>query len=526
MGNQETLAVKIFEHLGRYYCYDLSTNNIFEIEKILAEFLQIYNGQNETEVFNFLSKVYDDVSIKECINTIKKYNFDNCGFLPYGKKFFKFPFSHKEYAHLLNNIINHVIVNLTDDCNMRCVYCAYSGQYKYNRKHGANSMSWPVLKKVVDFFAEKSNYIQNCTDLSCILSFYGGEPILCIDKIKMAIQYIKDQYPAFMKKINFAITTNGTLLDEEIIKFLIKNQIRLTISLDGPQEINDRYRLTNGGKGSYAVIYKNLMLIKQMDKNYYLNKVHYSIVLTPKFQVKEVIEFFQNSDFPETSSYYINLVHPLDNTLFDYSNMEYDLNKFSSIYNEYVNEYKQMLVNQKSIPKVLHDFLKFNFIDLHNRCLENLPEQNYPNGICLPGIKKLFVDTDGNFHMCEKINPYFSIGDVENGFDLNKIYENIERYIQIINTHCQNCWALRFCSDCYISAIEGNAYSNRRKEYTCELSKDAILFKLKQYVEILERYPAAFDNGIRMYDHDKEILFSAVKCLQNYQGQPVDTERA
>lgn len=156
--------------------------------------------------------------------------------------------------YLSENCMGNLILQVTQQCNLRCKYCAYSGNY-YNRTHSSERMSFEDAKRVIDFYLERSIEMDELA-----LSFYGGEPLLEFDLIKRCVDYIISK--SGERKVRFPMTTNGTLLTEEVIKFLVQHEFKLLISLDGNKESHDINRQFRNGGGSFEVIYNNFMWLR------------------------------------------------------------------------------------------------------------------------------------------------------------------------------------------------------------------------------------------------------------------------
>jgi Arylsulfatase regulator (Fe-S oxidoreductase) len=137
-----------------------------------------------------------------------------------------------ENLHLLaEHYMGNLILQVTQQCNLRCKYCAYSGNY-YNRSHTSNRMDFETAKKAIDFYLKRSEKADQLA-----LSFYGGEPLLEFELIKKCVSYILQRKGD--KKILFTMTTNGTLMTEDVIEFLVKYEFNLMISLDGDKKSHD-----------------------------------------------------------------------------------------------------------------------------------------------------------------------------------------------------------------------------------------------------------------------------------------------
>ena len=163
--------------------------------------------------------------------------------------------------HYLNTRLNQLTLQVTQQCNLRCAYCAYSGIYEGNRTHSCLRMDWDTAKKAIDFFLSRTPETSRV-----VIGFYGGEPLLEFELIKKCVEYAKSQVEG--KEIRFNMTTNGTLLSDEVVDFLVENDVMLSISLDGSEEEHDANRKFVNGKGSFSTIIKNIMRIKDRYPEY------------------------------------------------------------------------------------------------------------------------------------------------------------------------------------------------------------------------------------------------------------------
>ncbi len=144
-----------------------------------------------------------------------------------------------------------ITLQVTQNCNLHCSYCAYSGNYE-NRSHKALNMDIETAKKGIDYLIEHSpdNEIVD-------IGFYGGEPLLTFNLIKECVAYAEKK--AEGKNMMFNLTTNGTLIKPEMIDFFEKHNVSITISIDGPREIHDLNRkFAHSGTGSFDIMMKNL----------------------------------------------------------------------------------------------------------------------------------------------------------------------------------------------------------------------------------------------------------------------------
>jgi uncharacterized protein len=205
------------------------------------------------------------------------------------------------------------------------------------------------------------------------------------------------------------------------------------------------------------------------------------------------------------------MVFKYDTHYFD----RFDMAEEKEKYLKQSSELNREFITKKSKGErdpVLFDFIKDNFADIHHRKLFKLPETTYPNGCCPPGIKRLFVDTGGKFHLCEKGNLKFSFGDVNNGLNVKKIFALIDQYAESAD-HCKHCWALRFCNSCFISAVKNDHFSKERKEEDCQATRKYVLNRLQTYIYLVERNPKLFDGK---YERGEDMVEELVRYIKNH----------
>jgi uncharacterized protein len=507
----EKIWVKTFTHKDKFYCYDVSTNNIMQITKLLFEMLKVYDYSNEAAVIGKLNETYSLKEISETITIIHKFNKEKGGFGLKRDIPLKFSFSMEEYQRALKNLVNHMILNITEGCNFRCKYCKYSGIYSFSRKHGTRSMSMDTIKKAIDFFIANASYIINDTNRDLVLGFYGGEPLLEHKKIFEAIEYIETCYKGIFPRFRFSMTTNGSLLTQEIIEKLTKYSFSLLISLDGPQEIHDRYRIFSNGQSTYNLIIEKLDLLKKLNQAYCKERLGFSIVISPEFHLKEVIDYFREHFTDSNRVCLFSTVDFNDTNFFDTFDMQSEWEKFKkdnlALKEEYIDN---KLAGKDDI--ILDNMFEKNISTIHKRRLIPIPTEFFPNGICLPGLQKIFVDPGGYFHFCEKIGWQFNIGNLDTGFNNGKIFSLIDKYIETTG-HCKHCWAVRFCEECFLSSIKGNDFSSEHKKKSCKAKQARVLENIIDFITIMEGNPRAFDFQNKKKQEEVSIETEVFKFL-------------
>lgn len=173
-------------------------------------------------------------------------------------------------------VIKAMCLHIAHDCNLACKYCfAGEGEYCGDR----SLMSFEVGKQAFDFLIANSGTRKNLE-----VDFFGGEPLMNFEVVKQLVAYAREQEKIHNKNFRFTLTTNGVLLDEDVMDFANKEMYNVVLSLDGRKETNDRMRVSRNGKGSYDLIVPKFkeMVKRRGDKEYYIRGTytHYNTDFT------------------------------------------------------------------------------------------------------------------------------------------------------------------------------------------------------------------------------------------------------
>ena len=184
----------------------------------------------------------------------------------------------KSKQHLSKGTSLHIMVT-TLRCNLKCSYC-HSGVYPVSCKD--NDMSQSTAKKVVDFIFQSPSK-------SLSIVFQGGEPLLNYDTVQYVIEYANKKNQVKKRDLKFILVSNLINLNEKIAKYLIKNNVLINTTLDGPKELHDKNRYYLPGKGSYDQVVKSIKLVKNINKNAKIN----ALMVTTKHSLscyKEIVD--------------------------------------------------------------------------------------------------------------------------------------------------------------------------------------------------------------------------------------------
>jgi len=302
-------------------------------------------------------------------------------------------------------------------------------------------MSWETAKMAIDFFLERSRAMPEV-----IVGFYGGEPMLEFELIKRCVEYTESQVEG--KTIRFNVTSNGTILTEEIMDFLAEKNFLLSISLDGSKEEHDVTRKFANGDGSFDTVINN---IKSIQKRYpdYVKNIAIMTTINPHMDLGCVLEYFSTSDIFGDKNILFNEMTEMDlKYKIDYSEKYYLIRSFE--YMKMVFSAAGKLENQYVSALTLRsrDMIADRLASVQRR--GDMGSVFHHSGPCLPGVLRLFVRVDGALFPCERVNEeldFFRIGTLDRGLDIDKI-RNLLNIGRITESECKSCWHIRHCSIC------------------------------------------------------------------------------
>jgi uncharacterized protein len=477
--DSSTPFIKKFKHDGLFYIYDVNTNQIVEVEKTVYDLIdrlddtpsnrsgmsdaaeKIKNAQTEYGLFSSFRPLKVSLGIQG-VDDLKK---------------------------LYQKGLNQLLLEVTGNCNLNCRYCQTSGKYARPGK-SQEHMSREICREALDFFCKRS-----LTDKKSAISFYGGEPLLRFDLIKDAVQYVQKNYDK--DGFGFNLTTNGTLLNREMIDYFITNDFSLLISLDGPEKINDRYRVFKDGQGTFRTIMRNIDFLKEYDIDYYSRKVSITSVLSPPFDdVDEILDFFTTEPILEEmwtrGKIRSSLVDTRETSFIEDFGLDESLRDYEVVFDRLVERLKRVILSNNLNHLTIEKDPIFPILyKLARRPVKRLHSYTYPEGACHMGLRRVFVRTNGDFYVCERSGENYKIGNIGCGFD----YERIAGYymeFEKIFADCRYCWALIYCNRCWAHIGNLKEFNGKRREEFCAASQKMIERTFRVYVELLKQDPDCF----------------------------------
>ncbi len=397
------------------------------------------------EVIEKLSQCYDPKEIVECYAEILEAYRD--GIL----------FSDDAYAAEFADAsvaspIKAMCLNIAHDCNLRCTYCfASTGDFGEGRK----LMSFETGKKAVDFLLKHSANRQNLE-----MDFFGGEPLMNFDVVKQIVAYARSKEEEYHKHFRFTITTNGMLLNDEIIDFINREMSNVVLSLDGRKEVNDRMRKRVDGSGSYDKIVPLFRKLVQErgDGEYYVRGTYTKENLDFSEDVFSILEagFDQISVEPVVAS--------ADKP---YAITEKELPR---IFLEYERLMERMLEYEEKTGKRIHFFHFMIDLDGGPCVIKRLRG-------CGCGNEYVAITPDGDIYPCHQFvgEAAYKMGNVDEGTFDSAMKADFSRAHIYQKPDCRECWARFYCS----GGCNANNYQyagDIRKAYriSCEIEKKRV----------------------------------------------------
>ena len=349
----------------------------------------------------------------------------------------------------VNAPVKALCLHVAHDCNLRCKYCfASTGDFGQGRK----IMPPEIAKKAIDFVIARSGVRHNIE-----VDFFGGEPLMAWDTVTQTVDYARSLEEKYNKKFRFTITTNGLLLDEDKRKYINENMDNCVLSLDGRREVNDEFRKTVAGTGSYdTIVPKFKALVDERDPN--LDYYARGTFTSHNLDFAEDVLSIADAGFDRLS------VEPVTaDPGCGYDLTEDDLPKIEAEYDRLTD----IMLERKEEGK---PFTFFHFmVDLdQGPCVVKRLRG------CGAGYEYVAVTPDGDIYPCHQFvgKDEFKQGSVLDqsfNMDIAQTFAGMNIYSR---PKCQKCWAKFYCSGgCSAANYNMNHDMNDSYDLGCEMER-------------------------------------------------------
>ena len=430
---------------------DTASGSVHTVDEVAYDIIEMYKTHTEEDIISKILEKYShlpDVTreeVIECLGDIRA--LEDAGKLFSVDVYEKLACSYKNNSKVIKALCLHV----AHTCNLNCSYCfASQGKYQGDRA----LMSFEVGKRAFDFLIENSGDRRNLE-----VDFFGGEPMMNFDVVKKLVAYARSIEKEHNKNFRFTFTTNGVLLDEEVMDFLNAEMSNVVLSLDGRREVNDHFRKDYSGKGSYDVIVPKFQRLveKRGGKNYYVRGTftHNNVDFTN--------DLFHMADLGFTELSMEPVVCPPNDP---YALTEEDLPK---LFEQYEILAKEMIKRKKEgRPFTFYHYM----LDLKNGpCIYKRITG------CGSGTEYMAVTPWGELFPCHQFvgDPKYSLGNIFDGIKNTDVQDEFRSCNAYAREECRDCWARLYCSGgCAANAYHATGSISGIYEYGCKLFKKRI----------------------------------------------------
>ena len=434
-----------YKNNGYNIVLDVNSGAIHVVDDVTYDVIAMFEEKSGEEIIEALKGTYPESEIKEALEEVQSLKDDEELFTKDAYENYIMDFKKRP------TVVKALCLHIAHDCNLACQYCfAEEGEY-----HGRRAlMSYETGKQALDFLIANSGQRRNLE-----VDFFGGEPLMNFDVVKQLVAYGREQEKLHDKHFRFTLTTNGVLLNDDIMEFANKEMDNVVLSIDGRKEVHDRMRPFRKGAGSYDLIVPKFQKLAESrnQERYYVRGTftHYNTDFSNDVLHLADLGFKQISVEPVVAQ-------PED----PYAITEEDI---PVICEEYDRLAKEMIRRKKAGE----DFNFFHFmIDL-----EGGPCVAKRLSGCGSGTEYLAVTPWGDLYPCHQFvgNEDFLMGDVWNGIKRTDIQDEFKCCNVYAKEKCRNCFARFYCSGgCAANSYNFHGSILNAYDIGCELQKKRV----------------------------------------------------
>lgn len=428
---------------------DICSGSVHVVDEVAFDIINMYeNAERQDIVKEILAKYPDDPvvtaeSIEECCDQIEELKSAGKLFAPDTFR----PIA-GELKKRTSGVVKALCLHIAHTCNLNCSYC-FASQGKY---HGDRAvMSFEVGKRALDFLVENSGTRRNLE-----VDFFGGEPLMNFGVVKQLVEYARSIEKEKGKNFRFTLTTNGILVDDDVIEFSNREMSNVVLSLDGRKEVHDRFRVDYQGRGSWEqIVPKFQKFVKARgNKNYYMRGTFTHN--NPDFL--EDIKTMLDLGFTELS------MEPVVCAEDDPSALT---NEDKGIVMEQYEKLAELMLQKyrEGEPFTFYHYM----IDLKGGpCIYKRVSG------CGSGTEYMAVTPWGDLYPCHQFvgEEKFRLGSVFEGVTNIEIQDEFMSCNVYTRPECQDCWAKLYCSGgCAANAYHATGSVKGVYSYGCDLFK-------------------------------------------------------
>ncbi len=367
--------------------------------------------------------------------------------------------------------LNTLVLNVNTGCNLSCTYC-----YKedLDKPSAGKKMTLETAGESIEMLLRESP-----DESRFNLVFFGGEPLSNLTLIREVVALAERRFSEAGKAVDFTMTTNATLLTEEIVDFLARHRFGLSISMDGPRAIHDRNRITVGGQGTYEVVARKARMLLE---RYRERPVGARVTLTRG--VTDVVAIWDHL-FNELGFAEVGFAPVTSGDIAAYNLTEAELVQVFAGMKQLGERYLEAALQHRNIGfSNMHQLIT----DIHEGSKKALP--------CGAGVAMLAVDHGGGLNLCHRFtgSDLETFGSVQSGIDRKALSGFLDQRLDRSNTGCSSCRIRNLCSGgCYHESYARYEDPTMPVYHYCELMRDWVDFGIEVYAQIQAANPAFID---------------------------------
>ncbi|MCO4759553.1 MAG: quinohemoprotein amine dehydrogenase maturation protein [Oceanospirillaceae bacterium] len=448
----------------RKMMFHVPTSSLFELDGLSRELIDLFTEQERVTAQMIRDRFngrYQPHDVMDTIEELKSLRVLSDGGVV--------QINH-EPQKVKNFPLTTIVLNTNTGCNLSCTYC-----YKEDltTPSEGDKMSYETAVQSVEMLLEES---PNQRQYNIV--FFGGEPLTNMPLIRKVVAYCEERFAALESEVSFTMTTNATMLNEELVDWFNEHRFGITVSMDGPKAMHDKNRITVGGQGTYDVVKKKVdMLLSR----YTARPVGCRVTLTRGItDVEAIFDHLSGLGFAEVG------FGPVTSG---------DITSFNLTSEEMVEVFAGMKRLGKEYLDAALEHRNMGYGNMH-QLMTDLHEGNKKQLPCGAGVGLLAVDTQGGVNLCHRFTgselPTF--GDVDQGIDKTRLGEFVEQRLDRSNTGCETCRIRNICSGgCYHESYAKYGDAATPSYHYCDLLRDWVDFGVEAYSRIMLENPAFFD---------------------------------
>ena len=451
---------------GKHVLFHVPTSGLFELDEVGGAVLDTFQQMGETEPEDLYLALQDRFERVEVEETVEEFlSLDILGCPTEG--------ADTKTLDIENYPLSTMALNVNTGCNLSCSYC-----YKEDIQAPSDGkkMEAETAFKSVELLLKQATERDRVN-----VVFFGGEPLTNMELIRAVVDYAEDAVEKVGKTVDFSLTTNATLLSDDLIDYFQSHRFGLTISMDGPKAMHDKNRLTVGGQGTYDVVSAK---VKNLLARYEARPVGARVTLTAGVTDVEAIHhhlkyelgFFEVGFAPVTS----------------------DTGAFALNEAELAEAFAGMKRLGEDYVEGAIEGRNNGFSNMH-QVVTDIVEGTRKVLPCGAGVGMLATDAEGDLHLCHRFvgSRQTTYGNVDSGIDGGNLSHFLKSTVERRSTDCGSCRIRNICAGgCYHESYARHGDASAATHHYCETLREWVDFGIEAYARIQNGNPGFFSRHI------------------------------